>query len=94
MSNKLVKHEPIVISQGQLFKPKQKPLTVKLMKGIEVYARAKAISADSGMVNVTLLITATLDAYRMENEKLFNWLDKNRYRWNSSHQVWQDLRRE
>lgn len=87
---KLTRHQPEIIVIPP--RPKQKPLTVKLKEGIEVYARAKGYDPINRTVDVTILITATLAAYRMENEELFHWLEKNRYRWDSTRQQWKDLR--
>jgi len=87
---RIVPHQPevIVIPPRQ----KQKPLTVKLKEGIEVYARAKGYDPINRTVDVRVVITATLAAYRMDNEELFSWLEKNRYRWDSTRQQWKDLR--
>lgn len=86
---KIVKHSAITVIPP---KAKNKPLTVKLDKAIKVYARNKGVR--DSMVDVETVITAAVAAYRMDNEELFSWLEKNRYRWDSSRAQWRDLRRE
>jgi hypothetical protein len=73
-------------------KARQKALTTKLDKAIKIYARNKGVH--QGYVETDTLITAAVSAYRMDSEKLFEWLETNRYRWDSSRQEWRDLRRE
>lgn len=89
MSHNIVKGNAVTVIPP---KPKNKPLTVKLDKAIHVYARDKGVFNHS--VDVEAVITAAVAAYRMGNEELFEWLEKNRYRWDSSRAQWRDLRRE
>jgi hypothetical protein len=88
MSQKIVKHTAVTVIPPR----KNKPLTVKLDKAIHVYAKVKGVR--DNMVDVATVITAAVAAYRMDNEELFRWLERNRYRWDSSRAQWRDLRRE
>lgn len=96
-----IKHR---VLEGEVIRPKRKPtapkivtrnkqLTVKLRAAIGVYARAKAVEPEFG-VRIDRLIDATLNAYRMDSEKLYDWMAANRYRWKSSRNQWVDLRKE
>jgi len=88
MGKEVVKHTAVTVIPPR----KNKPLTVKLDKAIHVYARDKGVFDHS--VDVAAVITAAVAAYRMDNEELFGWLERNRYRWDSSRAQWRDLRRE
>lgn len=93
------------VLEGEVIRPKRKPtapkivtrnkqLTVKLRAAIGVYAKAKAVEPELLGVRIDRLIDATLNAYRMDTDSLYDWLAANRYRWKSSCNQWVDLRKE
>ena len=65
-------------------------LTTKFDAAIVIYARSKAES--NHMVDPVKLARAAVAAYRMGYEDLYQWMKRNRYRWDSRRQSWVDLR--